>query len=221
MKTTPAMLLLLITIFRIAVAADSCRPFANIENGFITYGTTQRPDGRYDDGTVAYLKCYTGYGYFAVVLGYSMSICNDGRWSSELGRCVFYQGSFMTTFPTTSATPSFTGGCPVAGTPPNGTIMYSNGMTFGPVPNGTTAQLKCHDGHNVEGVTSMTCMNGRWNPEQFGACRTNGSYEQGCPDAMPRTNALLHYSGSSMNGRRPLQSTVSVECVNQTVLYGR
>ncbi|KAL6732008.1 hypothetical protein Aduo_002815 [Ancylostoma duodenale] len=166
------MLLLLFTIFRVASAGYSCPPLTTRSDGYVTYGTTQRPDYRYDDGTIAYLKCYTGY--YAV--GGSISWCNDGNWSpSELGRCVWYQGSFSTTFPTT---PSFTG------------------------------------------VTSMTCTNGRWNPEQFGACRINGTYEQGCPDPMPRKNGLLHYSASSTNGRRPLQSSVSVECVNQTVLYG-
>ncbi|EYC25615.1 hypothetical protein Y032_0011g1299 [Ancylostoma ceylanicum] len=208
------MLLLLITIFHVTIAADNCRSLTGGNNGYITYGTSQRPDGSYESGTVAYLRCYTGY-YPA---GSTISWCYNGRWSpSGLGNCVWYNGVVSTTFPTT---PAFTGGCPVAGTPTNGTIMYSNGMSFGPVPNGVTAQLKCHDGHNVEGIASMTCVNGRWNPDQFGACKTNMSYAQGCPDMTTPKNGVLRYSGSSTNGRRPPLSTVTVECVNQTVLYG-
>ncbi|EYC25611.1 hypothetical protein Y032_0011g1298 [Ancylostoma ceylanicum] len=47
------------------------------------------------------------------------------------------------------------------------------------------------------GVASMTCINGRWDPDQFGVCKTNVSYAQGCPDIMAPRNGCYKRTGTS------------------------
>lgn len=83
MTPTSTMLLLLITVFRAATAgrsdfsltslyhfsksnegnftAKDCPPLASRSNSYISYGTSMNWDGSYTSGTMARLRCFSGY----------------------------------------------------------------------------------------------------------------------------------------------------------------
>ncbi|CAJ0594037.1 unnamed protein product [Cylicocyclus nassatus] len=242
---TPAVLntlYLLFQVFGITSGVDTCSPLLDPIHGYIAYSNIPFINGQYRSGTKARLRCHEGYD----PVGTSVSFCYDGSWSSEqFGDCVGQ--SAETTLPTssssaktsststteeeitTSSTTASTkkavtalalGGCPVAGTPTNGSIVYSNGMVFEPVPNGTVATLECDYDNDLQGVESMTCVNGRWEPDEFGHCRYNGSYAKGCPALEVPQNGVLHGSARMVDGKYPINSTLTVTCSNETLLYG-
>ncbi|KJH46217.1 sushi domain protein [Dictyocaulus viviparus] len=111
-------------------------------------------------------------------------------------------------------------GCASAPLPPNGNVSYSSGVKSELVPHGTKAMLNCYAGSKVEGPSLLSCENGSWKPDRFGECKSiNASVTaMGCKDMTPRPDTQLIYTSNSIDGMRPMLSTVSLRCdVGETV----
>ncbi|VDN07763.1 unnamed protein product [Thelazia callipaeda] len=127
-------------------------------NGQISFSNEPNTLGTYVSGTVAVVRCNTGY----TINGAFLSTCEDSMWQPpNLGTCVAVPGIV----PVRNGNP-----CPfMLRTPLAGMITYSRGGTFGSFPSGTTATLDCIQGF-PEGPTLAVCDNGSWIPHEMGTC---------------------------------------------------
>uniref|UniRef100_A0A1I7XPL6 peptidylprolyl isomerase n=1 Tax=Heterorhabditis bacteriophora TaxID=37862 RepID=A0A1I7XPL6_HETBA len=109
----------------------------------------------HQSGTTATLVCTVG-----MPMGVSRSTCMNGQWSPPIGSCsgTSTNGSgLQCVFGTTV---SF-----------GGTVTYSNGNSFGPWPDGSTATLNCPVGQYPQGSSVAYCTNGIWS--NLGTCGTS------------------------------------------------
>ncbi|WKY07302.1 hypothetical protein Q1695_007048 [Nippostrongylus brasiliensis] len=172
-------------LFSLVLAVKSDCPTPPIPDGVLIDN-----NGPYENGATVNVRC-PGNGY---ILGPSSMTCVFSFWAPPfVGHCSNSQSN-------SCETPQI----------PEGTHLSREG----PFGMGDTVSLLCNNGTSVLGVSTMSCVFGRWAPDRFGDCLGSRRYSCQVPTASPGLEL-------STSGTLPHGSSVTATCTAENkVLVG-
>ncbi|KAK0422203.1 hypothetical protein QR680_007428 [Steinernema hermaphroditum] len=144
-----------------AMPGNTDCPMLLVFNGNVTYAPNSNPFAfTYPQGTSASLQCNPNF----TPTGQMQVSCQNGMWTPSIGMCN-PQGVGAVGVPGTGLQQ-----CPEL-IVPNGMVTYTpQGLIH---QQGTSANLNCNGGFQLQGTPSTSCQNGQWTPP-IGQCMSNG-----------------------------------------------